>query len=508
MEFLQMNHISKQFGNVTANKDVTLSIKKGEIHALLGENGAGKSTLMNILYGMYRQTEGEIYLDGKKLNLSSPQNAISNGIGMVHQHFMLIPAQSVIENVVLGLKDNKTVLDLKSAAAKLKKLAETFHMEINPWEKVSNLSIGEQQRVEILKALFRGARLLILDEPTAVLTPQEAEALFDVLRKLKIEGCTIIFISHKLKEIMAVCDACTVLRKGETIKTIWVKDIVDTRELAELMVGKTVELTIKKEKTEVGKPVLTLQNVSYQNKKKVQVLKDISFQVHEGEILGVCGVDGNGQSELIHCITGIKQASKGIIMINGTDTTREKSRKIMSRGVAHIPEDRQKYGIVQEMSIKENMILMSYLHKPLSRFGFLQSKNIENYTKRICDEFEIKAQNIDEKIMNLSGGNQQKVVVGRELSRNPKLLIAVHPDRGLDIGAAKYIQREIINTKKKGGGVLLVSSELDELMDLTDRIMVIYHGQIIETVSTEKTSLKELGELMMGIKNNVEEKNA
>lgn len=500
MKFLQMNHISKKFGGVEANRNVTFSVEKGEIHALLGENGAGKSTLMNILYGMYRQTEGEIYLEGQKLHLLSPEDAIQNGIGMVHQHFMLIPAQSVIENVVLGLKDNKMFLDLKEAAKKFEKLAETFNMKIDPWEKVSALSIGEQQKVEILKALFRKAKLLILDEPTAVLTPQEVEGLFDVLTKLKNNGCTIIFISHKLMEIMTVCDACTVLRKGETVATLKVKDIKDTKELAELMVGAAVDLTIKKENVQTGDIILSLHNIFYRNKKKVNVLKDISFQIHEGEILGVCGVDGNGQSELVHCITGIKQATKGQIRIAGADTTKEKARKIMNRGVAHIPEDRHKYGIVQEMSIKENMILMSYLHKTFSKFGFLRLKKIEKHTKKTCEEFEVKMQSIDEKIMNLSGGNQQKVVVGRELSREPRLLIAVHPDRGLDIGAAKYIQKRILEERKKGGGVLLVSSELEEIMDLSDRILVMFHGEIMGIVKQSETTIKELGTLMMGIK--------
>ena len=499
MAFLEMKHISKYFGDVAANVDVSLSVEKGEVHALLGENGAGKSTLMNILYGMYAQSEGEIYLNEQLIHIKDPKDSIAKGIGMVHQHFMLIPALSVIENVVLGLHGQKFVLDLKTAAQKFSELAKKYGMEIDPWQKVSQLSVGQQQRLEILKALYREADLLILDEPTAVLTPQEVEGLFDMIRGLTKEGHTIIFISHKLVEIMEICDRCTVLRQGRVVKTTNISEIKDKKELAALMVGHQVEMTVEKKEMPAGEKVLDVQHLCYTNKKEIDILKDITFDVRGGEILGVCGVDGNGQSELIHCLTGLESASSGEISIKGKDITHAKPREILDMGVSHIPEDRHKYGMIKEMNVNENLLLMTYYKPEYNKHGLFDWKTITEKNQKLCEAYSVKTPSVHELAGNLSGGNQQKVVVGRELERKPDLLIAVHPDRGLDIGATKYIQNRIVEARDRGAAVLLVSTELEEIMDLSDRILVIYEGQVMGIVPQKEATKHQLGLLMAGV---------
>lgn len=499
MAFLEMKHITKRFNTVVANDNVSLSVEKGEVHALLGENGAGKSTLMNILYGMYDQSEGEIFLRGQQVHIKDTKQAIEFGIGMVHQHFMLIPPLTAIENVILGLKDNKMVLDLNSAAEKFKEMSKKYNMEIDPWTRVEDLSVGQQQRLEILKALYRNADLLILDEPTAVLTPQEVVGLFEMVRQLTSEGKTVIFISHKLAEIMEICDRCTVLRQGRMVATVDVKDVKNREELAKLMVGKEVELVTEKKEACLGEEILRVENLCAMSHDKRPVLTDVSFSVKAGEILGVCGVDGNGQSELVKCITGLHKISSGKFFINSVDCTNESPKEILKHNVGHIPEDRHKMGMIKNMTVEENLILMCYDQEPFSKRGVLNSKWIGKHCEELCKTYSVKTPSIKEKAGNLSGGNQQKFVVGRELARDPELLIAVHPSRGLDIGATKYIQARMVEERDKGKAVLLVSTELDELLELSDRIFVMYSGKVMGIVDQKAATREQLGKLMAGI---------
>lgn len=496
---LEMKHITKRFASVIANEDVSLSIKKGEVHALLGENGAGKSTLMNCLYGMYDSYEGELYFDGKLIQIHEPKQAIELGIGMVHQHFMLIPALSVIENVILGLKENKKVLDLKTAANRFMELGKRYNMEIDPWVRVEQLSVGQQQRLEILKALYRDAKLLILDEPTAVLTPDEVDGLFEMMKKLTGEGHTVIFISHKLNEIMKICDRCTVLRQGRLAATVEISRVKNRQELAALMVGHQVELKTEKKPLKLRDLQLYVDHLCCDNDRGLPMVKDVSFSVQGGEILGICGVDGNGQSELVQCITGLRASTSGTITIAGVDTTHYNPKQILDLDVSHIPEDRHKYGMVGSMTIEENLILVSYDKEKYSKRKFLNWKWIAGHSKDICSIFKVKTPTIKEKAINLSGGNQQKFVVGRELDRTPNLLVAVHPSRGLDIGATKYIQSQIVGQRDRGSAVLMVSTELDELIELSDRILVMYEGKVMEILDQKDASRDLLGPLMAGI---------
>ncbi|MEA4813622.1 MAG: ABC transporter ATP-binding protein [Oscillospiraceae bacterium] len=497
---LQMINVSKYFGSVAANVDVNLTVEAGETHALLGENGAGKSTLMNILYGLYKPSSGHIYYNGKLLDVKSPQDAIAVGIGMVHQHFMLVPALTVIENVVLGMKENKKMLDLKKAAADFKAMADSYGMPIDPWAKVSDLAVGQQQRVEILKALYRKANLLILDEPTAVLTPQETDSLFVVMRNLVKQGLTIIMIGHKMNEIMAVCDRCTILRQGRVISTIPVPEIKDVSQLAELMVGQHVELSMNKSDKEPGSPVLSIQNISYADHQKVNKLKNISFDVHAGEIVGICGVDGNGQSELVRCVTGLLHPTSGSIKIRDTDVTNMPTGKIMKMRVSHIPEDRHEMGMLMDMNLNDNLILMAFDQPPYSRHGILNCSWIKKHNDEIVKTYNVKSPDVYERAGNLSGGNQQKLVVGREIDRNPDLLIAMHPDRGLDIGATKFIQQRLLDQRERGTAVLLVSTELDEIMDMSDRIVVINGGEVVGIVNQKDATREQLGLMMTGVR--------
>lgn len=496
---LEMKHITKRFASVVANEDVSLNVRKGEVHALLGENGAGKSTLMNCLYGMYDSYEGEIFFDGKIVKIQNSRQAIALGIGMVHQHFMLIPALSVIENVVLGLRENKAVLDLKAAADRFCQLGKRYNMEIDPWVRVEQLSVGQQQRLEILKALYREAKLLILDEPTAVLTPDEVDGLFDMMRMLTGEGHTVIFISHKLNEIMKICDRCTVLRQGRLEATVEISEVHDRQELANLMVGRKVELKTDRKLLNLRGERLRVENVCCSNDRGLPMLKDVSFSVRGGEILGICGVDGNGQSELVQCITGLRRPERGKITIGGVDTTNYTPKQILNLDVSHIPEDRHKYGMIGAMSVEENLILVSYDRKYYSLHNILNWKWIADHSKGICDMFKVKTPTIKEKAINLSGGNQQKFVVGRELDRTPNLLVAVHPSRGLDIGATKYIQSQIMGQRDRGTAVLMVSTELDELLELSDRIMVMFEGRVMGIIEQKDASRETLGPLMAGV---------
>ena len=506
---LEMRNITKRFGPVVANDDVSFSVKKGEVHALLGENGAGKSTLMNILFGLYEQTSGEILYKGKTVNIRSPRDAIHLGIGMVHQHFMLIPAHSAIENVVLGYEGNSAVLDLKSAAKRFTEMAERYHMNIDPWELVGNLSVGQQQRLEILKALYRDVETLILDEPTAVLTPQEVDGLFEVIRQLVAEGKTVVFISHKLPEIRAICDRCTILRRGKVAAAgLPISDIKDLNELARLMVGREVELVTEKTPSEPGEVVLNVENLNYTNDKGIHVLKDVNFDVRAGEIVGICGVDGNGQSELIKCLTGLLHATSGKIELMGNDITACTPKQVLKQGIGHIPEDRHAMGMVGQMNLRENISMVDSHDEPYSSHGFMHWRWIDDHSRNLIDKFSVKTPSIMEKAINLSGGNQQKLVVGRELSRKANLLIAVHPSRGLDIGATKYIQSQIVEARDRGVAVLMVSTELDEILEIPDRVLVIYSGRILACLDQCDCTRSGLGLLMAGIEDGEEDRPA
>jgi len=499
MEFLRMKNICKSFGSAVANNNAELMVNRGEIHALLGENGAGKSTLMNILSGFYRADTGEIWLDGEKVSFLSPQEAIHKGIGMVHQHFMLIPEQSVIENVILGKSENPFVLDIKEQAEKFRHLSQQYNMEIDPWTIVGKLSVGEQQRVEILKALYRNSKLLILDEPTAVLTPQESRNLFKMIRKLSSEGCTVIFITHKLMDITEVCTNCTVLRKGATVYSIPITPSTDKNQLAYQMVGRAVEQEHKKIPENTGEEILRVSDLNYTRPDGASVVKKVNLQVHEGEIVGICGVDGNGQSELIKCITGILKPTGGKVEICNKDCSKLSVKSILRLGVAHIPEDRLKMGMVKSLNLSDNLILMHYDQPPISRHGLIDWHYVQSWGMNICKKNDVRMQSIDQAAGDLSGGNQQKLVVGRELEWNPKLLIAVHPNRGLDISAAGFITNCLIDARNRRTGILLVSTDLDELIEVSDRILVIYNGQISASLTQSEFDKEQLGKLMMGI---------
>ncbi len=500
---LEMRNIVKQFPGVLANDNVNFQVRRGEVHCLLGENGAGKSTLMNILYGLYDQTSGDILLNGEVVNISSPRVAIEHGIGMVHQHFMLIPALTVIENVILGMPENSQILDLDAASKKLMELANKYHIKLNPNDMVENLSVGEEQRLEILKALFRGADLLILDEPTAVLTPQEVEELFKMIHKLTNEGHTVIFISHKLNEVMYISDRITVLRNGRSCETVN-KENTDKHQLANLMVGRDINLDIEKPPAQLGETVLEMKDVHAMSVKGVEALRGVTLDIRKGEILGVAGVDGNGQDELLECITGLKPVTKGTIKVNGEDMTNASPRNIMKSGVGHIPANRHKRGMILEMPVKENLMMIDYYKKKFANGMLLKWDEIEKESEELVKEFNVKTASIDTPAGTLSGGNQQKMVLARELSRSPVFLIAAHPVRGLDIGATEFVRTRILDERNRGAGVLLVSTELEEIMSMSDRIAVMYEGEIMGIVNREDATVSELGLMMAGSKRQVD----
>jgi general nucleoside transport system ATP-binding protein len=494
---LEMRQIVKQFPGVLANDHVDLTVLSGEVHALLGENGAGKSTLMNILYGMYEANSGSISFQGKEVHIRGSRDAIALGIGMVHQHFMLIPALSVVENVILGMKGNGAVLDLKKAADAISALAQKYSMDIQPFDIVEKLTVGQQQRLEILKALYRGAELLILDEPTAVLTPQEVIGLFRMIRQFTSEGRTVIFISHKLKEVMEISDRVTVLRSGKLAHTLETRD-TDPGELARLMVGREISLGCEKFSCEDNEELLRLESVSVLSEKGLPLLQDLSFTIKKGEILGIAGVDGNGQDELAEVLTGLRKATAGSALMEGRDLLNLDPRGILACGVSHIPADRHLRGMVGDMSVEENLMLMRYRDPPYSKRHWLNWKQIHQGANKLVKEFQIKTPGIDVPMVTLSGGNQQKVVLGREIERNPKLLIAMHPVRGLDIGATEYIHQRIIEQRDNGTAVLLISTELEEILELSDRVAVMYEGRIMGIVECSCVSVEQLGLMMAG----------
>ena len=495
-----MEGISKRFALVKANDCVNLDVRAGEIHALVGENGAGKSTLMRILYGLYRADSGKIFVREKPTEIKSPSDAISIGIGMVHQHFMLIPPLSVTENVILGSEPVKAgfILDKKSARNKINDLSQRFGLAVEPDALVEKLSVGAQQRVEIVKILFRGAELLILDEPTAVLTPQETEALFSVLRRLKEQGKTIIFITHKLNEVMEVSDRVTVMRHGNVVGVVNTRD-TSTEDLATLMVGRKVLLEVEKGPAVRKNVVLKLSDVHALGASKVPRLKGVSLSVFSGEILGIAGVEGNGQTELVEVITGLRKPTSGTIRLLESDITHLSPREILKLGVAHIPEDRLKRGLISDFTIAENLILGSHFGSPYAGKLWLERGPILNNARNVLQRFDIRPQAPELPARSLSGGNQQKLIVARELSRNPVLLVAAQPTRGVDIGAIEFIHRNLIAQRDRGCAILLVSADLSEVLSLSDRIAVMYDGRIAGEVEAGHTSERELGMMMTGV---------
>lgn len=495
---IEMLNIRKEFPGIVANDNITLQLKKGEIHALLGENGAGKSTLMNVLFGLYQPEQGEIRVKGKPVKITSPNIANDLGIGMVHQHFMLVDVFTVTENIILGKEITKAGrIDLKRAEKEVHELSERYGLAVDPKAKISDITVGMQQRVEILKTLYRGAEILIFDEPTAVLTPQEIKELMQIMKTLVKEGKSIILITHKLKEIMEVCDRCTVIRKGKGIGTVNTSE-TNVNELANLMVGREVVFKTEKKPADPQKEVLTIKELVVKDTRGVNVVNGLNLSVRAGEIVGIAGVDGNGQSELIEAITGLHKSVSGSISMNGKEVSNLPPRKIIESGVGHIPQDRQKHGLVLNYSIGENMVLQTYHQKPLSKNGILNFKEIYNRARHIISEFDVRTPSEYTLARALSGGNQQKAIIGREVDRNPELLIAAQPTRGLDVGAIEYIHKRLIEQRDHGKAVLLVSFELDEIMNVSDRIAVIFEGKIVAIVDPKKTTEQELGLLMAG----------
>ena len=503
MEYvIEMNHITKQFGNFKANDDITLQVKKGEIHALLGENGAGKSTLMSVLFGLYQPEEGEIRINGKTVNINNPNDANDLGIGMVHQHFKLVHNFTVLESIVLGRETTKMgVLKMDAARKKVMELSEKYKFKIDPDAYISDITVGMQQRVEILKMLYCDNDILIFDEPTAVLTPQEISELMKVMKQLIAEGKSIIFITHKLNEIKEVANRCSVLRKGKYIGTVEVAE-TSKEQMSEMMVGRKVNFIVDKPEMTPGEPVLEVKNLTVKSRHHGKAAVDnVSFQVRKGEILCVAGIDGNGQSELVYGITGLIPIEHGQVILNGKDITKE---SIRLDGVAHIPEDRHKDGLVLDYTLQENLVLQSYYTRRFQNHGFLKFDAIRQYAKMLIEKFDIRSSQGEKSIARgMSGGNQQKAIIARELDRNPEIVIAVQPVRGLDVGAIEYIHKQLIEQRDAGKAVLLVSLELDEVMNVSDRIIVMYEGEIVADLDPKKITTEELGLYMAGAKRSV-----
>jgi general nucleoside transport system ATP-binding protein len=499
MEYVvEMLNIRKEFPGIVANDNITLQVRKGEIHALLGENGAGKSTLMNILFGLYQPDQGEIRVNGKPVKITDPNVANRLGIGMVHQHFMLVQNFTVTENIILGSEPTKNgKIDIQHAAKEIEELSKKYGLAVDPYAKIEDISVGMQQRVEILKTLYRGAEILIFDEPTAALTPQEIKELIQIMKRLIQEGKSIILITHKLKEIMEVCDRCTVIRKGKGIGTVNVAE-TNPDELASLMVGREVQFKTQKAEPKPGKEVLIIENLVVHDARNIPVVNGLNLTVRAGEIVGIAGVDGNGQTELIEAITGLRKVKSGSIYLNGNDITNLPTRKITEMGVGHIPQDRHKHGLVLDFTIGENIVLQTYYKEPFSKSGILNYQKIYDKAKKLIQEYDVRTPSEITPARALSGGNQQKAIIAREVDRSPDLLIAAQPTRGLDVGAIEFIHKKLIEERDKGKAVLLVSLELDEVMNVSDRIAVIYEGKIVGVVDPKTTDEQELGLLMAG----------
>lgn len=497
---LELKGITKSFPGVLANKDVNLTLEEGEIHALLGENGAGKTTLMNILYGLYAPEEGEIFVRGEKANIQGPNDAIALGIGMVHQHFMLVPVMTVTENVMLGNETtrNGIILDTEKVASKIREISEQYGLEVDPHAYIKDLPVGTQQRVEIIKVLYRQAEILIMDEPTAVLTPQEVEGLFKILRLLVSKGKSIILITHKLKEVMSMGDRITVLRTGRTVGTVKPED-VNPEKLASMMVGRDVNLVVMKKAADPKESTLEVKDLHVNDERGHTMVHGVTFDVKAGEVLGIAGVQGNGQTELVYALTGLLPFQGGEVRLDDKLMIHPTPRQILESGVAHIPEDRQHHGLLLTFPIHDNMMLVTYYQKPFAKGMVLQEKTIIENAKALAKQYDVRTPNVFVNASTLSGGNQQKVIIAREFSRPIRLLIASQPTRGLDVGSIEYIHSRIIQKRDEGTAVLLVSSELDEIMALSDRIAVMYRGQIVDIVPALEVSREYLGLLMAGI---------
>ncbi|MGN0779790.1 MAG: ABC transporter ATP-binding protein [Aristaeellaceae bacterium] len=494
--------ITKRFPGIVANDNITLQLRKGEIHALLGENGAGKSTLMSVLFGLYQPEEGTIKKDGKVVSITDPNEATALGIGMVHQHFKLVECFTVLDNIIMGVEPNKFgFLQKKEARAKVKALSERYGLYVDLDAKIEDITVGMQQRTEILKMLYRDNEILIFDEPTAVLTPQEIDELMQIMRNLAAEGKSILFISHKLAEIMAVADRCSVLRKGKYIGTVETKQTT-MEELSAMMVGRNVNFHVEKAPKTPGETVLKVENMTVASRMhKNNAVKNVSLEVRAGEIVCIAGIDGNGQTEFVYGLTGLEPLVSGKITLCGQDITKMPIRQRSVMGMSHIPEDRHKHGLVLDYSLEDNIVLQRYFEPEFTKAGFLQRKNIRTYAEKLIGQYDIRSgQGPVTKARSMSGGNQQKAIVAREIDRDPKLLIAVQPTRGLDVGAIEYIHRQIVAERDAGKAVLLVSLEMDEVMDVSDRILVMYEGEIVGQLDPKTTTAEEMGLYMAGAK--------
>ncbi len=495
---LEMRHVTKRFPGIVANDDVSLTLFEGEVHALLGENGAGKSTLMNCLYGLYHPDEGEILIKGAPVELGSPRAAIDHGVGMVHQHFMLIPVMTVAENIVLASEPTTLglMLDTAEAERQVAEISERFGLAVDPHAKVRDITVGQQQRVEILKALYRGAEILVLDEPTAVLTPQEAHELFGIVRGLTAQGKSIIFISHKLNEVLEIADRVTVLRRGKLVETVPTEGATED-SLARLMVGRDVLLQVEKGHSVLGEPLLRVKDLHVTDDRGIEKVKGVGFEVRAGEIVGLAGVDGNGQTELIDALTGLMPLRVGSVEVAGTDVSSANAHQHFEAGLGHVPEDRQRRGLVLDFSIAENIGLHDFRKAPDSRFGWLNPKGMIERARRLINEFDVRGGGPRTRAAGLSGGNQQKVILAREIDRDPRVLIAAQPTRGLDVGAIEFVHRRLVEERNEGRAVLLVSLELEEVLSLSDRILVMYEGEIVGEFPPSATE-QELGIAMTG----------
>ncbi len=495
---IEMKNIIKKFPGVIANNNITFELRKGEIHALLGENGAGKSTLMNVLYGLYEPEEGEIFVNGNKVVISEPNKAIELGIGMVHQHFMLVEPFTVVENIVLGKETKKNgLLDMNTARKEVVELSKEYGLEVDPDARIRDISVGMQQRVEILKALYRGAEILILDEPTAVLTPHEIDDLIKIMRKLTELGKSIVFITHKLKEVKSACDRVTVIRRGEGVGTVDTSS-ASIEDLAELMVGRKVLLRVDKKDANTTTKCLEVKNIRVKDNRELIAIEDLTFSIKYGEILGIAGIEGNGQTELIEALAGLRTIENGQIILDSQDITNKTIRERFNLGLAHIPEDRHKHGLVLDFSIAENTVLQNFYKSPFSKGIFLNYDAINDHANSLVAKYDVRTPGIETFAKNLSGGNQQKVILAREIERNPKLIIAAQPTRGLDVGAIEFIHRRLVEQRDAGNAVLLISLELEETMSLSDRIMVMYEGKIAGEMDASDATENKLGILMAG----------
>ncbi len=506
---IEMLHITKEFPGIIANDDITLQLRKGEIHALLGENGAGKSTLMSVLFGLYQAEKGEIKKNGEVVKISNPNDANSLGIGMVHQHFKLVEIFTVLENIILGVEPNKMgFLQKKEARDKVLALSKKYGLQVDPDALIEKISVGMQQRVEILKMLYRENDILIFDEPTAVLTPQEIDELMEIMRGFAKEGKSILFITHKLNEIMSVADRCTVLRKGKYIGTVEIKDTTK-EELSKMMVGRDISFTVDKKDITAGNIVLTVNNVTVPSKtSKKNAVKNVSFEVKAGEIVCLAGIEGNGQSELIAALTGLEKMSKGEITLLGKDISKASIRNRSKAGMSHIPEDRHKYGLVLDYSLEDNIVLQRYWQSDFQKNGFIKRPEVRKYAEKLINQYDVRSgQGVITTARSMSGGNQQKAIIARELDKKHELLVAVQPTRGLDVGAIEFIHKQLVGNRDQGKGVLLVSLELDEVMNVSDRILVMYEGEIVGELDPKQTTVQELGLYMSGAKRNVGKEN-